>query len=199
MADPLEPHDADAKAHDAHDAHGSDAHHAHDPLDAGHLIGHVKDADYFEFPRFMGGKVQIPQIYHGEPIATIGIGFKPIDDRIEPFEGKITKLMLTLATEVPVTGIPAAILATIDNVDADGDGLLDVDQILSTNKDLVLGVEDVGAIGDFHVIAALYVEGGGEFQPVPGVDYMAGTTKLVLGTGQVDVTLDLALVPSEQP
>jgi F-type H+-transporting ATPase subunit a len=97
MADPHEPQDAHAKAHDAHDAHaagGHDAHHA-DPLDAGHLIGHVKDADYFEFPRFMGGKVQIPQIYHGqEPIATIGIGFKPIDDRIEPFEGKLTKFMV---------------------------------------------------------------------------------------------------------
>ena len=67
----------------------------HDPLDAGHLIGHVKDADYFELPRFLGGKVQIPQIYHGtEPIATIGIGFKPIDDRIEPFEGKFTKFMV---------------------------------------------------------------------------------------------------------
>lgn len=103
MADPHEPQDAHAKAHDAHDASGGDAHaagghdahHAHDPLDAGHLIGHVKDADYFEFPRFMGGKVQIPQIYHGqEPIATIGIGFKPIDDRIEPFELKITKFMV---------------------------------------------------------------------------------------------------------
>jgi F-type H+-transporting ATPase subunit a len=106
MADPHEPQPAHDKPHDAHDAHAADAHaaaghdahgeahHAHDPLDAGHLIGHVKDATYFEFPRFMGGKVEIPQIYHGEPIATIGIGFKPIDDRIEPFEGKITKFMV---------------------------------------------------------------------------------------------------------
>src|SRR5690606_8894000 len=36
----------------------------------------------------------IPQLYHGEPIATLGIGFKPIDDRIEPFELKITKFMV---------------------------------------------------------------------------------------------------------
>jgi F-type H+-transporting ATPase subunit a len=86
-------HGADAPAAAGHDAHG-DAHHAHDPLDASHLIGHVKDATYFEFPRFMGGKVQIPQIYHGEPIATIGVGFLPIDDRIEPFELKITKFMV---------------------------------------------------------------------------------------------------------
>jgi F-type H+-transporting ATPase subunit a len=98
MADPHAPQDAHDKSHDAHDAHAAEAHgdehHAHDPLDAGHLIGHVKDATYFEFPRFMGGKVEIPQIYHGEPIATIGIGFMPIDDRIEPFELKITKFMV---------------------------------------------------------------------------------------------------------
>ena len=44
----------------------------------------------------------------------------------DSFDSSITKLMFTLATELPVTGAPAAILATIDNVDADGDGLLDV-------------------------------------------------------------------------
>jgi F-type H+-transporting ATPase subunit a len=82
-----------ADAHGAHDAHG-DAHHAHDPLDAAHLIGHVKDATYFEFPRFMGGKVEVPQFYHGAPVATLGIGFKPIDDRIEPFDLKVTKFMV---------------------------------------------------------------------------------------------------------
>ena len=26
-----------------------------DPFDGGHLIGHVKDADYFEVPRVLGG------------------------------------------------------------------------------------------------------------------------------------------------
>ena len=57
---------------------------------------------------------------------------------------------------------------SIDNVDNDGDGELDVDQILSAGRDLVLAVDDVGLAGDYHVVAALYVEGGGEFQPVPG-------------------------------
>ena len=69
--------------------------HGHNPFEAGHLIGHVKDADYFEVPRFLGGRWQIPQLYHGsEPIATIKVGFKPIDDRIEPMSLKITKFMV---------------------------------------------------------------------------------------------------------
>ncbi len=69
--------------------------HAHNPFEAGHLIGHVKDSEYFEFPRFLGGKWKIPQLRHGaEPIATIHTGFKPVDDRIEPFDLKITKFMV---------------------------------------------------------------------------------------------------------
>ena len=88
-----EMHDA---AHGGGDVHGAQhAEHGHDPLGPEHLIGHVKDSDYFELPRFLGGKVQIPQFYKSkEPIATIKIGFLPIDDRIEPLEMKITKFMV---------------------------------------------------------------------------------------------------------
>jgi F-type H+-transporting ATPase subunit a len=69
--------------------------HGHDPLESSHLIGHVKDAEYFELPRILGGKIQIPQpLKTAEPIATIRVGFKPIDDRIEPFDLKITKFMV---------------------------------------------------------------------------------------------------------
>jgi F-type H+-transporting ATPase subunit a len=79
-----------AGAHDAHAAHGS-----HDYFDKDHLIGHVKDAEYFEFPRMLGGKVSIPQPFKAqEPLATFSVGFKPIDDRIEPFDLKITKFMI---------------------------------------------------------------------------------------------------------
>ena len=112
------------------------------------------------------------------------------------FQGDIKQLVLTLATEVPVTGMPAAILATIDNVDADGDGLADVDQILNGSRDLVLALGDVGVTGDYHVVAALYMEGGGVFQPLPGIDYMAASDRRTFGQGQVEVTLDLELIPS---
>ncbi len=73
-----------------HDAHA----HGHDPLSAEHLIGHVKDSEYFELPRPIG-KVHIPQLFKTpEPIATIHTGFKPLDDRIEPMQLKFTKFML---------------------------------------------------------------------------------------------------------
>ena len=69
----------------------ADAHaHGHDPFEKGHLIGHVKDTEYFELPRALGGKIAIPQLLKtSEPIATIKTGFKPIDDRIEPLVEQI--------------------------------------------------------------------------------------------------------------
>jgi F-type H+-transporting ATPase subunit a len=74
----------------SHDAHGG-----HDPFAAEHLIGHVKDSEYFEVPRFLGGKLHIPQPFKtAEPIAVIHTGFKPIDDRIEPMQLKLTKFMV---------------------------------------------------------------------------------------------------------
>jgi hypothetical protein len=113
----------------------------------------------------------------------------------ESFDAQVTKLLVTLAREIPVTGVPVAILATIDNVDKDGDGERDVDQILSSTRDLTLALEDAGVSGEYHVVAALYVEGGGQFQPVSGVDYQASSAKVNLGQGKVEVTLDLELTP----
>jgi F-type H+-transporting ATPase subunit a len=66
-----------------------------DPFDPGHLIGHVKDADYFEVPRALGGKWTVPQLRHDhEPIATVTTGFQPVDDLFEPLDLKITKFMV---------------------------------------------------------------------------------------------------------
>ena len=117
----------------------------------------------------------------------------------ETFDSTITKLMFTLAAELPVTGAPAAILATIDNVDADGDGLLDVDQILGPGQDFIFTMEDVGVSSSYHVIATLYVEGGGQYQPVAGVDYMASSEKVALGAGQVRIDLELVPVSGGPP
>jgi F-type H+-transporting ATPase subunit a len=86
-------HQSDARH--AQPAHGEAGHGAHDPFAKEHLIGHVKDADYFELPRALGGKVYLPQWFQTkEPIVTIRVGFKAIDDRIEPFDLKITKFMV---------------------------------------------------------------------------------------------------------
>ncbi len=76
----------------------SDASHdhaAHSPLDEAHLIGHVKDADYFELPRFMtpdrSGKLKIPQ-----PLEIAHTGSAPPDPQaiVEPFDLRITKFMI---------------------------------------------------------------------------------------------------------
>ena len=56
-------------------------------------------------------------------------------------------------------------------------------------------MDDVGVTGEHHVVAVLYVEGGGRFQPDSGVDYMATSDKLTFGEGVVEVKLDLELAP----
>lgn len=69
-----------------------------DPFDGGHLIRHVKDADYFEVPRALGGadgKLHIPQVRdHLEPLVNLKTGIGPLDEIIEPFDLKITKFMV---------------------------------------------------------------------------------------------------------
>ena len=79
---------------------------ADSPLDPGHLIGHVKDASYFEFPEAMGGKVSVPQVYQGEALVS------PASPYIEPFDLQITKFMvleviaavIILAIALPLAG-----------------------------------------------------------------------------------------------
>ena len=113
----------------------------------------------------------------------------------EGFSGTPVKLLVTLASSLPVAGPPAAVLAEISNADSDGDGIGDVERILDPAKDLILAIEDVGVSGNYHVVVALYMEGGGTFQPVPGVDYMTASGLIELGSGQAEVVLELALVP----
>jgi protoheme ferro-lyase len=112
------------------------------------------------------------------------------------FSATPTKLLITLASSLPVTGPPAAVLAEISNADSDGDGIGDIERILNSELDLTVALRDVGVSGAYHVVVALYVEGGGSFQPVPGVDYMAASAPLTLGEGQAIVELELAPAPS---
>ena len=65
-------------------------------LEPGHLIGHVKDAEYFEVPRFIAdeGKLKIYQPFdHVEPV-TIQTGFEPVDQLLEKLDFRITKFMI---------------------------------------------------------------------------------------------------------
>jgi F-type H+-transporting ATPase subunit a len=78
---------------------------AHDPLDPAHLIGHVKDSTHFELPRALGGTVDIPQVYHDEPL------YAPANAIIEPLDLVLTKFMvieLIAAVLVLILAIPLA-------------------------------------------------------------------------------------------
>jgi hypothetical protein len=112
----------------------------------------------------------------------------------DDYAGTPTRLLVTLSASLPVAGPPAAVLVEISNGDSDGDGIGDVERILNTSRDLTLAIEDVGLSGNYHVVVALYMEGGGIFQPVPGVDYMAASDNIPLGQGQAKVDLELELV-----
>jgi F-type H+-transporting ATPase subunit a len=78
---------------------------AHDPLDPAHLIGHVKDSTHFEFPRALGGTVEVPQVYHGQPLVA------PENGVIEPLDLVLTKFMVIeviAAVLVLILAIPLA-------------------------------------------------------------------------------------------
>jgi protoheme ferro-lyase len=146
------------------------------------------DLDWVGTSMSLGKAFIVEQIHPQDSlVATISLP----DD----FAGEINKLLVTLATDLPVTGIPAAVLAEINNGDIDADGIRDVDNILNESKDLVIAFDNVGVSGSYHVVVALYMEGGGVFQPVPGIDYMAASQKIALGSGQATVELEVELVP----
>ena len=73
------------------------------PFDAGHLVGHVKDAEYFEVPRALGsvdaaghatGKLYLPQLRESsEAIISLKTGFGPLDEILEPLNLRFTKFM----------------------------------------------------------------------------------------------------------
>lgn len=87
----------DAKDDDEHSAadehadkeHGEHAEHKHDPFESNHLLAHVQDSTYFEFPTWMGGHLNIWQPFNpsGRVIANLGSG-------VEPLRFQITKFMV---------------------------------------------------------------------------------------------------------
>ncbi len=71
----------------------------HGALSAETLMHHVKDSDYFQFPKALSpdtkGKIFIPQLPDSvRPNVQIRTGFGPVDNLIEPLDLKITKFMV---------------------------------------------------------------------------------------------------------
>ena len=80
-------HGDDEHGHD--EEHGHDDEHGHDPFDSNHLLAHVQDATYFEFPSWLGGHLNIAQPFNpkGKAIADLG-------SAVEPLRFQITKFMV---------------------------------------------------------------------------------------------------------
>lgn len=66
---------------------------------------------------------------------------------------------------------------------------------MSLTRNLDLAIENVGVSGDFYVMAVLYMKGGGTFQPNAEVDYMAVSSDITFGQGQVKLDLELYRLP----
>jgi hypothetical protein len=149
------------------------------------------DEDWIGTSLTLGKAFIVEQVHPPESlVATISLP--------DGFSGTPAKLLVTLASSLPVVGPPAAVLVEISNADSDGDGIGDVERILNASRDLTLAIADVGLTGSYHVVVALYMEGGGVFQPVPGIDYLAASELIDLGQGQERVNLELELVPITQ-
>jgi hypothetical protein len=99
------------------------------------------------------------------------------------YTGTPRQLAIVLVNSLPVTGVPAAFLKFVDNPTVAAGQSITLSGDVPTNR------------GAFKVLAALYMEGGGQFSPKPGTDYDAATANAVEITGaSVDFgTLPLAL------
>lgn len=89
---------------------------AHDPFDAGHLVGHVKDAPYFEVPRAIDadGHLDIPQGF----VFDTPLIRADQDLHLEAFDFMLTKFMVL---EVIVAVVVAIVFIALANRMASGD------------------------------------------------------------------------------
>jgi hypothetical protein len=99
------------------------------------------------------------------------------------YSGTPRQLAIVLVNSLPVTGIPAAFLKFVDN------------PTVAAGQEITLTGDVPANRGSFKVLAALYMQGGGQFTPTPGTDYDAATANFFDITGaSVDFgTLPLAL------
>lgn len=93
-------------------------------LSSEHIFGHVKDADYFHFPRAFpvgddNGHVYLPQpLRLEEPIALVKIpGMEAVNNMVEPVDLKLTKFMVL---EVAIAILAAVIFIRLAGKIANG-------------------------------------------------------------------------------
>ena len=99
------------------------------------------------------------------------------------FDGTPRELLIALFSSLPPQGPPNLILARIASPS------------LGANERYPIRVHPFLETGEYFVYVSLYMDGGGEFQPVPGVDYIGQTpTKInfdgvALDFGEIEMVL----------
>ncbi len=98
------------------------------------------------------------------------------------FKGTPRQLLVAAFDQIPVTGPPAGIL-------------YQGTPTVTAGATLHLAADAGGLSGTKHVLAVLYVQGGGQFSPSPGIDYESAPETVSFGGQAMDLgTLTLALV-----
>jgi hypothetical protein len=99
------------------------------------------------------------------------------------FKGTPRQLLVAAFDQFPVTGPPASVL-------------YQGTPTITAGASLHLAADATGLSGAKYVLAVLYVQGGGQFSPAPGVDYSSAPEMVTFSGGAMDLgTLTLALVP----
>lgn len=100
------------------------------------------------------------------------------------FKGTPRQLLVAAFDSFPVTGPPAGIL-------------YQGTPAITPGASLQLTADATGLSGSKYVLAVLYVQGGGQFSPMPGVDYASAPESVTFTGKAMDLgTLTLAVVPA---
>jgi hypothetical protein len=103
------------------------------------------------------------------------------------FTGTTRELDVVVTPTVPIAGPPAGILFQAKS------------PAITAGQPVTLHGDTTGVSGKYYVVVVLYMEGGGQFSPMAGVDYEAQSSSAVTFEGTaIDLgTLPMALVPSD--
>ena len=100
------------------------------------------------------------------------------------FTGTTRELDVVVTPTVPMAGPPAGILYQLKN------------PVVTAGQALTIHGDATGIKGSYYVVVVLYMQGGGQFSPTPGIDYTVQTTATVSFTGSAidlgSLTLKLA-------
>ena len=99
------------------------------------------------------------------------------------FKGTPRQLLVAAFDSFPVTGPPAGIL-------------YQGTPTVTAGATLHLPADASGLSGTKQLLAVLYVQGGGQFAPTPGIDYASAPTAVTFPAGADLGTLTLVLVPA---